>query len=195
MRFWWLSLSDTLLQIQNLLVAITILTVAQQPFTFFQHQQGRIDFNTVNPSREGFPDPIPVLRLMMIECPYSTKTREVLGNLNGRGTSPLFCWIHSKDFTDTKLVVMTVHCTMIVLTWRGALIRTCWIWVTFTRLSLNNMYIVHFEKVQKVQSAPGISVLGVHYGRNYFLKTQKCHKLRSYRKNIKWRKAYPEGIF
>ena len=30
--------------------------------------------------REGFSDPLPVERLMMRECPFSTKTREVLGN-------------------------------------------------------------------------------------------------------------------
>ena len=49
---------------------------------FFHHQQGRIDFNTVNPSlsREGFSDPLPVERLMTKECPYSIKTRKVLGN-------------------------------------------------------------------------------------------------------------------
>ena len=43
----------------------------------------RVDFNTVNPSLstgEGFADPLPVEMLMGRECPYLTKTREVLGN-------------------------------------------------------------------------------------------------------------------
>ena len=30
--------------------------------------------------REGFPDPLPIERLMMRECPYFTKTWELLGN-------------------------------------------------------------------------------------------------------------------
>ena len=30
--------------------------------------------------REGFSDPLPVEKLMLRDCPYSTKTREVLGN-------------------------------------------------------------------------------------------------------------------
>ena len=42
------------------------------------HQQGRVDFNTVH--REGFSFPLSEERLMMRECSYSTKTREVLGN-------------------------------------------------------------------------------------------------------------------
>ena len=50
-------------------------------YPFSHHQQGRIDFNTVNPSLPTGKDfLIPVERLMMRECPYSTKMREVLGN-------------------------------------------------------------------------------------------------------------------
>ena len=34
--------------------------------------QGRVDFNTVNPSLPAFPDSLPVERLMTRECPYSS---------------------------------------------------------------------------------------------------------------------------
>ena len=47
--------------------------------TCTHHQQGRVGFNTVNPSK-GSSDPLPEERLMMRKCPYSTKPREVLGN-------------------------------------------------------------------------------------------------------------------
>ena len=43
-----------------------------------RNEQGWIDFNTVH--RKEFPDPLPVERLFMKECPNSTKTREVLRN-------------------------------------------------------------------------------------------------------------------
>ena len=82
--------------IRSALIWIYLLTSARTRFTklsrdrnnehpFSHHQQGMIDFNTVKCQsfpvlREGFSDPLPVEKLMMRECSYSTKTREVLGN-------------------------------------------------------------------------------------------------------------------
>ena len=52
-----------------------LMIIHDQCWSFSHHQQGRIDFNTVMSTGKDFL--IPVERLMVRECPCSTKTREV----------------------------------------------------------------------------------------------------------------------
>ena len=75
-------------------------------YSFSHHWQGRIDFNTVNPSLSTVkdPDPLPVERLMMRECPYSTKTRAVLGNPSPPPSTPL-----TSGFTFAFFVIFVIR--------------------------------------------------------------------------------------
>ena len=52
-----------------------LMIIHDQCWSFSHHQQGRIDFNTVMSTGNDFL--IPVERLMVRECPCSTKTREI----------------------------------------------------------------------------------------------------------------------
>ena len=80
----WLIVQNKLLNQLTFLINILPILLEVEDNPFPHHQQGRIDFNTVTffntVRREEFADALPVESLMMRECPYSTKTREVLGN-------------------------------------------------------------------------------------------------------------------
>ena len=74
-----------------------LMIIHDQCWSFSHHQQGRIDFNTVMSTGKDFL--ITVERLMVRECPCSTKTREisrVSGNLSDVGDG----------FPNTSLVLV-----------------------------------------------------------------------------------------
>ena len=81
----WISHSASATQDNSVFKSNSQLEMCLDSRPFF-HKQGWIDFNTRHSSiyKEGFPDPLPREGLMlMIECPYSTKTRDFLLSSSG----------------------------------------------------------------------------------------------------------------
>ena len=89
-------------------------------FFILPSSAGRIDFNTAN--REGFPDPLPVERFRLRECPYSTHTQQhkLLQNLvlviqmmkmmvvdNGHESRNLLYWVSNS--LQMLVAILFIH--------------------------------------------------------------------------------------